>query len=92
MYVMEYIEGGVHENIIDILFEDQKVTLSCAFDENHKCNISYIFFDDRFEMKSHIAYLHSKYEYNYFLSCWLLSDSFLSIKKIKDDICFMFYY
>ena len=43
MYVAEFIEDEVKENIIELLFEDQKATLSCTFDENNTCNASHIY-------------------------------------------------
>ena len=46
MYVAEFIEDEVKENIIELLFEDQKATLSCTFDENNTCNASHLFLEN----------------------------------------------
>lgn len=88
MYVAEYIENEVKENIIDLLFEDQKATLSCTFDENNTCNASYIFFDSLDELSNYITYLNKTYAYDYIQNRWVLPNSFISIEKTKDDICF----
>lgn len=92
MYVAEYIENGVKENIIDLLFEDQKATLSCTFDKNNTCNTSYIFFDNLDELNNYISYLNKTYAYDYIRSCWTLPNSFISIEKTKDDIYFKSFY
>lgn len=92
MYVAEYIENGIIENLIELAFDDQKATLSCAFDENNSCNASYIFFDDLDELSNYISYLNKTYQYDYIKSCWVLPNSFISIEKTKDDICFKSFY
>lgn len=92
MYVAEYIENEVKENIIELLFDDQKATLSCAFDENNTCNASYIFFDNLDELSNYIPYLNKTYDYDYIQNRWILPNSFISIKKIKDDIYFKSFY
>lgn len=92
MFVKDYIEKGVHEKIIDIVFEDEKATLACTFDENNGCNISYIFLDNLDEVGSYIAYLKNEYDYDYIRNCWLLPNSYLSIKSTEDDIYFESFY
>ncbi|WP_165041332.1 hypothetical protein [Dysgonomonas sp. ZJ709] len=92
MYVAEYIENGVKENMIDLLFEDQKATLSCTFDKNNSCNASHIFFDDLDELNNYISYLNKTYAYDYIRSYWILPNSFISIEKTKDDIYFKSFY
>lgn len=92
MYVAEYIENGVKENIIELLFEDQKATLSCAFDENNNCNASYIFLDNLDELNNYISYLNKTYAYDYIQNHWVLPNSFISIEKTKDDIYFKSFY
>lgn len=92
MYVAEYIENEVKENIIDLLFEDQKATLSCTFDKNNSCNASHIFLDDLDELSNYISYLNKTYQYDYIKTCWVLPNSFISIAKTKDDICFKSFY
>lgn len=62
MYVAEYIENEVKENIIELLFEDQKATLSCTFDGNNTCNASHIFFDSLDELSNYISYLNKTYQ------------------------------
>lgn len=93
MYVAEYIENEVKENIIELLFEDQKATLSCTFDKNNSCcNASHIFLDDLDELNNYISYLNKTYAYDYIQNRWVLPNSFISIKKTKDDICFKSFY
>lgn len=92
MYVMEYIETGTKEDIIDILFDDPQATLSCTFDENGICNASYIFFDNLDEVNTYISYLNKTYKYDFIRNYWVLSDSFLSVKEAKDDICFVSFF
>ncbi|MBF0577557.1 hypothetical protein [Dysgonomonas sp. GY617] len=92
MYVKEYIAKEVKENIIDILFDDERATLSCTFDENNTCNASYIFLDNLDELGYYITYLNDKYEYDYIRNRWVLPDSFVSIEKTEDDICFKSFY
>ena len=92
MYVAEYIENEVKENIIDLLFEDQRATLSCTFDKNNSCNTSHIFLDDLDELSNYISYLNKTYAYDYIQNHWVLPNSFISIKKTKDDICFKSFY
>ena len=92
MYVAEYIENEVKENIIDLLFEDQKATLSCTFDKKNSCNASHIFLDDLDELSNYISYLNKTYAYDYIQNHWVLPNSFISIKKTKDDICFKSFY
>ena len=92
MYVAEYIENEVKENIIELLFDDQKATLSCTFDENDTCNASYIFFDNLDELSNYISYLNKTYTYDYIRSCWTLPNSFIFLKKTKDDIYFVSFY
>lgn len=92
MYVAEYIENEVKENIIDLLFEDQNATLSCTFNKNNSCNASHIFFDDLDELTNYISYLNKTYAYDYIQNHWVLPNSFISIKKTKDDICLKSFY
>ena len=92
MYVAEYIENEVKENIIELLFEDQKATLSCAFDDKNNCNASYIFFDNLDEFNNYISYLNKTYAYDYIQNHWVLPNSFISIEKTKDDIYFKSFY
>ena len=92
MYVAEYIENEIKENIIELLFDDQKATLSCAFNENNTCNASYIFFDDLDELSNYISYLNKTYKYDYIKTCWVLPNSFISIERTKDDIYFKSFY
>lgn len=92
MYVAEYIENGMIENLIELAFDDQKATLSCAFDENNSCNASYIFFDNLDELNNYISYLNKTYAYDYIQNLWVLPNSFISIKKTKDDIFFVSFY
>lgn len=92
MYVKEYIAKGVKENIIDILFDDERATLSCTFDKNNTCNASYIFLDNLDELAHYITYLNDKYDYDYIRNRWVLPDSFVSIEKTEDDICFKSFY
>lgn len=92
MYVAEFIEDEVKENIIELLFEDQKATLSCTFDENNTCNASHIFLDDLDELSNYISYLNKTYTYDYIKNRWVLPNSFISIIKTKDDIYFVSFY
>ena len=89
MYVAEFIEDEVKENILELLFEDQKATLSCTFDENNTCNASHIFLDDLDELSNYISYLNKTYTYDYIKNRWVLPNSFISIIKTKDDIYFV---
>lgn len=86
MYVAEYIENGIKENLIELLFDDEKATLSCTFDENNSCNASHIFFDNLNELKNYISYLNKTYDYDYIQNRWVLPNSFISIERTKDDI------
>ncbi|MBD8348065.1 hypothetical protein [Dysgonomonas sp. HGC4] len=92
MYVAEYIENGMKENLIELAFDDQKATLSCAFDGNNTCNASYIFLDNLDELNNYISYLNKTYAYDYIQNRWTLPNSFISIKKAKDDIYFVSIY
>lgn len=60
IYVMEYIETGTKEDIIDILFDDPQATLSCTFNENSICNASYIFLDNLNEANLPICFRGSE--------------------------------
>lgn len=89
--LMEYIEKGVHEHIIEIRFDEEYATLSCSFDKSNKCNCSFLFTDDMDDIDFYIRYFNNTYDYDYIRSGWILPNCYLSIKTIDKEICFLFY-
>ncbi len=89
--LMEYVEKGIHENIFEIRFDDENATLSCGFDDVDQCNICYLFFDNLKIIDDFVFYLSDKHEYDFVQSRWILSNCYMKIKAMKDNICLLFY-
>ncbi len=88
--VMDYIEKGVKEDVVEIRFDKEKATLSCVFDENLKCNYVFLFFDNQACLGDYINYLNSICKYDYVECQWALPDYHLSLKRLENDICMVF--
>lgn len=87
LYLTECIENGIHQNSIEIRFDDKRATLSCSFDANNICITCHIFLDNVKEIFNYITYLQNTYSYDFIRCCWLLTDkSYLSVRTTKDDI------
>lgn len=89
--LMEYIEKGVHENIIEIRFDKEYATLSCSFDINNKCDYAFLFIDNSDDIDPCINYFNNTYDYDYMRSGWILPNCYLAIKTIDKEFSFMFY-
>lgn len=88
---IEFSQKMNSENLIEIRFDKEKNTLTCTFDEEMKCNSSYLFIDEEVEIKSYVEYLKNKFFYDYLGSRWMIYNYVMSVKKIDGIICFMFY-
>lgn len=89
--LMEYIEKGIRDNIVEIRFDNENSTLSCGFDEKNQCDICYLFFDDIEVIEDYITYLNDKHDYDFMRSSWILSNCYMKINITKDDRFFIFY-
>lgn len=58
---MEYIERGVHENIVEIRFDEEYATLSYSFDKKNKYDYSFLFTDDMDDIDFYINYFNKIY-------------------------------
>ncbi|MDR2917103.1 MAG: hypothetical protein LBV74_20105 [Tannerella sp.] len=88
--VMDYIEEGVKEDVIEIRFDKEQATLSCIFDKNLRCNYAFLFFDDQTRLDDYVNQLNSMYKYDYVECQWRLPDCHLSLKRLGNDICMVF--
>ncbi|PXV62469.1 hypothetical protein CLV62_1199 [Dysgonomonas alginatilytica] len=89
--IMKHIEKGVCEDIIEIRFDEQEVTLATTFDNDNICNLVLLFPDKIGDIDQIIIYLNDRFNYNYLKSHWLLSNCSVKIKKSKEGIVFAFY-
>ncbi len=79
------------ENVMEVRFNAEKVTLSCTFDDLEICNAAYLFFDEHNDVINYIEYLKVNYIYDYLGYCWKINQCYMSIKRIDGITCFMFY-
>lgn len=88
--IMDYVENGVQEEFLEVRFDKEQATLSCMFNKDSKCNISFLYFDDSDCLDDYTSYLSSEYKYNYPECRWILPNCRLSLGKTENDICMVF--
>ncbi len=64
-YLIDYIEDGVCDPVIEVRFDEQLATLAFNFDENKHCIASFLFFDKSDDEDSFIRYLNKDTEYDF---------------------------
>lgn len=89
--LMEYMENSIHENLIEVRFDNHLATFSLSFDKENICNGSFLFFDDIKDEDSFIEYLNEDTEYDFKRSCWTMIDCYLKVKPSKWETAFYFY-
>lgn len=89
--LIQYIEKGVDEQIIEVRFDDHLATISLSFDKENNCDGSFLFFDSLENEDSYIEHLHNYAGYDFKWSRWTMIDCFLKIKTSKDETTFYFY-
>lgn len=90
-YFIEYYEKINFGNIIEIRFDEEKMTLTCTFNKEEKCNSAYLFFDEHSDVLDYMEYINNTLAYDYLGSRWILHNCFMTVKKIDDINSFMFY-
>ncbi len=86
--LMVYVENGKLEKGIEIRFDNQEATVSCAFDQKDICSITYLFFDSHNDENNFIEYLRKTYDYDFRKNCWQLDGFCLKVRNTKDFFCF----
>lgn len=86
--LLEYIEKDMRENILEIRFDNEEITLCCSFDGQDNCNMTLLLLDNFNEIEHCIDYLNDIYKYDYLRRCWQLPNNRLCIKRMMDDIYF----
>ncbi len=75
--------------VVEIRFDGESATVTCLLDIDRNCETVFIFLDNLCPLTDYENYFNDHYEYDYIKSRWILPDGYLSIKKSKDDFCFM---
>lgn len=88
---IEYYEKIDLGNVVEVRFDEEKVTLTCAFNKEQKCNSAYLFFDEHSTVLDYMEYIKNTFAYDYLGCRWLLHNCFMSTKKIDGITGFMFY-
>lgn len=89
IHFIEYYEMVDSENVIEIRFDVEKATLTCTFNEDKRCNASYLFYDNPLDVMRYIEYLNKNFTYDYLGSRWMIYHCFISIKRIDGITSFM---
>lgn len=90
----DYSEKEFSENLIEIRFEKQEMTIICAFNFEEKCNSIYLFPDRMDAIESMMHFFKESFDYDYIKNRWAASGYFIEIKKVcksPDDLCFVMY-
>lgn len=88
---IEYYEKIELGNIVEIRFDEEKVTLTCTLNKEKICNSTYLFFDEHCDVLDYMEYIKNTFSYDYLGCRWLLHNCFMTTKKIDGIIGFMFY-
>lgn len=86
--LMVYVENRKLEKSIEIRLDSHEATISCAFDQADKCNVTYLFLDNQSDENGFIEYLEKSYEYDFRKNCWQLDGFCLKVRNTKDFFCF----
>ncbi len=86
--LMEYIEKEVHEHIIEVRFDNEEATISISFDNENKCDVSFLFFDSTEDEELLINHLIDSADYSFRKGSFQLPSCFLKIKETKTETCF----
>lgn len=86
--LLEYIENGVHENALEIRFDNECMAITSLFDGQGICDQSCISFDSPKDESSFIFYLVENYDYDYRKSVWKLPDCRLKAQETENKTIF----
>lgn len=86
--IMEYIEKGLHDHVIEVRFDNEEATISISFDNANKCDASFLFFDSTEDESSLIDHLVNSVDYDFRKGCFKLPSCSLKIKETKTETCF----
>lgn len=86
--LMVFVENRKLEKSIEIRFDNHETTISCAFDQEDRCVITYLFFDSQTDENHFIEYLKTTYDFDFRKNCWYLGNCCLRIRSVKDFFCF----
>ncbi|MFV0340503.1 MAG: hypothetical protein ACK5MA_07785 [Parachlamydiaceae bacterium] len=86
--LMEYIEKGVHDHIIEVRFDNEEATISISFDSENNCDASFLFLDSTEEEELLINHLIDSADYSFRKSSFQLPSCSLKIKETKTETCF----
>lgn len=92
--IMDYIENDIHEKSIEIRFDEEKITLTCTFNENGNCDVTFLFADNDRIIEDFVGYLTEHYDYCFLKSRFILGNCYLKVKELKEqrsNISFVFY-
>lgn len=89
--LMEYIEKGVSDPVIEVRFDELLATLSLGFNESKHCNAAFLFFDNVNDENSFIEYLNKDTGYDFKRSSWIMPDCYLKVKPATYTLSFYFY-
>lgn len=81
----------LEKKVVEIRFEEERATVSCIYRRNNKCEALWIFFDNHFDVVKYLDFLKNNFVYDYFTCRWLISDYFMTFKKVDDITGCMFY-
>ena len=94
LYLIDYIEKDIQEKSIEIRFHKERITLTCTFDKDGKCDESFLFPDDAQLVEDFVSYLTDHHDYSFMRSRFMLGNCYLKIKELKEqrsDICLVLY-
>jgi hypothetical protein len=72
---------GLKEKLLEIRFEQDKITVTCVFDSEEKCIGIYLFPDKEEITVSIMLYLKEHFEYNDVCNRWTAPGYFIKIKR-----------
>lgn len=87
--ILDYYEREETDYAVEIRFDNEQATITCLLDKNQRCDSAFMFPDHLCPLTDYVSYFNSLYEYDYIGCRWILPVGYISMKKSKDDVCFM---
>lgn len=76
-------------SVLEISFGN--AVLWCSFDNENKCDSSYILFDNSDNKEQYIDFCNQIYPYDYLTKSWTMNNAFMVVKENKNDLIFAFF-
>ena len=92
--LMDYIEKDIHEKSIEVRFDKEEVTLTCTFNNEGKCDSTFLFPDSDQLIEDFVDYLTDNHDYSFVRSRFMLGNCYLKVKELKEqksNLCLLFY-